>query len=158
MSRTRATRALARLGSIVALAAVASSIAAPAVAHAEARVELEAPRDRTKLRGEPAQLEVAVAPSTAVDRQVEVDGRVRASLLPWRRRVELTLAPGIHRVAVRGRDPDSGERLRSETALVVVFPEQARAPLDPRRRHALSALVAFALAVFGAAALRRRGW
>lgn len=122
------------------------------------RIELEHPRKATSVRGEPALLEVVLGreQAWAVDVQVEVDGEVREDFLPWKRRALIELEPGLHRVAVVGRDVRDGELRRSKTVQVAVFHEAQRKRMSARARHAWTAFVAFVLAIGGATVLRRR--
>lgn len=126
--------------------------------HASPGIELEYPRKPTSVRGEPALLEVVLAPEQtwAVGVQVEVDGEVQEDFLPWKRRTVIELEPGLHRVAVVGRDARDGELRRSKTVQVAVFHEAQRKQLGTRARHACTAAVAFLLAIGGATMLRRR--
>lgn len=122
------------------------------------KIELEHPRKATSVRGEPALLEVVLAreQAWAVQVQVEVDGEIREDFLPWKRRTLIELEPGLHRVAVVGRDARDGELRRSKTVQVAVFHAAQRKRMSPRARHAWTAAVAFVLAIGGATVLRRR--
>jgi hypothetical protein len=120
-------------------------------------IELQHPRKATAVRGEPGFLEVVLASEQAVrDVQVEVDGELHGEFLPWKRRTVLELEPGLHRVAVVGRDVRDGELRRSKTVQVAVFHEAPRKRMHPRARHAWTAAVAFVIAIGGATMLRRR--
>jgi hypothetical protein len=121
-------------------------------------IELEHPRKATSVRGEPALLEVVVAREQrwVGQLQVEVDGEVGEEFLPWKRRRVIELEPGLHRVAVVGRDVRDGELRRSKTVQVAVFHEAQRKRMNARTRHAWTAAVAFVLAIGGATVLRRR--
>jgi hypothetical protein len=121
-------------------------------------IELEHPRKATSVRGEPALLEVVLAQEQAwaVSVQVEVDGELREAFLPWTRRAVIELEPGLHRVAVVGRDARDGELRRSKIVQVAVFHEAQRKRMNARARHAWTAAVAFVIAIGGATVLRRR--
>lgn len=120
-------------------------------------IVLEQPVDRSALRGEPARLSVIINTEQPVlDLQIEVDGQTRAAFSLWSRRHMIELEPGLHRVAVTGRDPSTGAPLRSRAAQVAVFPEADATRLDPRRRNGLTAALAFVIAIGGAWLLRRR--
>jgi hypothetical protein len=139
----------------LALAGVLAGVPAQA---AKPEIELSYPRKATAVRGEPALLEVVLAPDqawlTAV--QVEVDGELRGEFLPWKRRTVLELEPGLHRVAVVGQDARAGEQGRSKSVQIAVFHEAQRKRMSTRARHAWTAVVAFAIAIGGATVLRRR--
>lgn len=121
-------------------------------------IELEHPRKTTSVRGDPALLEVVLAreQAWAVRLQVEVDGKIHEDFLPWKRRALIELEPGLHRVAVVGRDVRDGELRRSKTVQVAVFHAAKREPMRARTRHAWTAVVAFSIAIGGATVLRRR--
>jgi hypothetical protein len=138
--------------------ALAGVLAAGPVRAAKPEIELSYPRKATAVRGEPALLEVVLAPDQAwaMGVQVEVDGELRQDFLPWKRRTVLELEPGLHRIAVVGRDGRDGELRRSKAVQIAVFHEAQRKRLNARARHAWTAAVAFVIAFGGAAALRRR--
>jgi hypothetical protein len=142
----------------IAAVVLAGMLAGGPVQAATPRIELEYPRKATAVRGEPALLEVVLAPEQAwaVNVQVEVDGEIHQNFLPWTRRALVELEPGLHRVAVVGRDARDGEARRSKTVQVAVFHEAQRKRMHPRTRHAWTAAVAFVLAIGGATVLRRR--
>lgn len=142
-----------RLGVALGLALLSSRALA-----AEPKLALEQPMQRTAVRGEPASLQVMVAAEQpwAGQLRVEVDGQVDQSFLPWSRSTQVELAPGLHRIAVVGIDRRDGRTLRSETMQVAVFRPTARPRLSPRARNGWTALVAFGVAIGGAATLRRR--
>jgi hypothetical protein len=132
------------------LAGVPAQAAAP-------EIELQSPRKATAVRGEPALLEVVLAPEHgATTVQVEVDGELRGEFMPWKRRTVLELEPGLHRVAVVGHDARDGELRRSKTVQIAVFHAAQRKRMSTRTRHAWTALVAFVIAIGGATVLRRR--
>lgn len=137
---------------------LAGVLASGPVRAATPEIELEYPRKATAVRGEPATLEIVVAPDQAwaAALQVEVDGELRGDFLAWKRRTVIELEPGLHRVAVVGWDARAGELARSKTIQIAVFHEAERKRLDPRARHAWTAAVAFVIAFGGAAMLRRR--
>jgi hypothetical protein len=145
-------------GTMIAGLVLAGVLASSPVHAATLRIELEHPRKATSVRGEPALLEVVLAPEQAwaVGVQVEVDGELREDFLPWTRRTIVELEPGLHRVAVVGRDVRDGELRRSKTVQVAVFHEAQRKPMHARARHGWTAAVAFVIAIGGATVLRRR--
>ena len=146
-------------GSIAIIGFVLAGLLASAPVHAATRrIELESPRKTTAVRGEPALLEVVLAPDQAVTAvQVEVDGELREQFLPWKRRAVLELEPGLHRVAVVGWDARAGAGVRSKTVQVAVFHEAQRKRMNAPARQAWTAAVAFVVAIGGATVLRRRG-
>ncbi len=135
-----------------------AGVAWPGSARAQTpALELLQPTERLRVRGEPAAVPVRVAPGQAVtDLHVEVNGIVEGPLVSDDEQVELSMMPGLHRVEVVGRDPVTGEVMRSGPVQVAVFPAAARRRMPPAQRHGLTAAVAFALAIGGATALRRR--
>jgi hypothetical protein len=137
---------------------LAGVLASSPVQAAPPRIELEHPRKTTSVRGEPALLEVVLAPEQAwaVGVQIEIDGERRQGFMPWSRRAVIELEPGLHRVAVVGRDVRDGELRRSKTVQVAVFEEAQRKRMSPRARHGWTAAVAFVIAIGGATVLRRR--
>lgn len=137
---------------------LAAMLAASPVRAATPEIELQYPRKATAIRGEPALLEVVLAPDQAwaTALHVEVDGEPAGDFLPWKRRTVLELEPGLHRITVVGWDARDGERARSKTIQIAVFHEAQRKPLNARARHAWTAAVAFVVAVGGATMLRRR--
>jgi hypothetical protein len=142
----------------IAVLVLAGVLAAAPVQAAKPEIELQYPRKATAVRGEPALLEVVLAPDQtwASSVQVEVDGELRGEFMPWKRRTVLELEPGLHRVAVVGQDLRDGELRRSKTVQIAVFHEAQRKRMHPRARHAWTAAVAFVIAVGGATILRRR--
>jgi hypothetical protein len=75
-------------------------------------IELSYPRKATAVRGEPALLEVVLAPEQAwlSGAQVEVDGELRDPFLPWKRRTVLSLSPAASPRVVVGRRRDGEPR------------------------------------------------
>ena len=134
---------------------LASLLAAPAPAPGP--LLLDAPADKTVVRGDPAELPLRVAAGQehATSLRIEIDGEPGGFVLPWTK--SITLEPGLHHVRVHGFDTRSGAPLSSEMVQIAVFEEAGRPPLHPRERNAWTALIAFVLAVSSASALRRRG-
>lgn len=143
---------------ISAAATLLAIVLAPSLARAApSGIVLEQPADHSVLRGEPALLPVVIGDEhAAVELQVEIDGELRASFLPWSHRQVIELDPGLHLVSVVGRDPSTGKSLRSQTVQVAVFGEPEAARPDPRRRNGVTAVFAFLVAIVGASTLRRR--
>lgn len=144
---SRATRALA----------LALCVLAPGSALAGTpSLELQEPRDREVVRGQPAQLRVTARAEGAAALGVEVDGQLRALIMPWSDSTLVELEPGLHRVALVGRALDDGATLRTPAVQVASFEAKA-APLGRRERNGWIAAVAFVVAVGSAAGLRRVG-
>jgi hypothetical protein len=138
--------------------ALAGVLAGEPVHAATTEIELQSPRKATAIRGEPALLEIVLAPGQAwaMGLQVEVDGEPHGEFMPWKRRAVLELDPGLHRIAVVGWDARDGALRRSKTVQIAVFHEAQREALDAPARHVWTAAVAFVIAVGGATVLRRR--
>lgn len=142
---------------------LASLLAAPAPAPTAGQAStpgpllLDAPANKTVVRGDPAELPLRVAAGQEhmTSLRIEIDGKPGGFVLPWTE--SITLEPGLHRVRVHGYDARSGAPVSSELMQIAVFEEASRPPLHPRERNAWTALIAFVLAVSSATALRRRG-